>query len=170
MYIKVDNNLSSQPLMDSKTINQSSNSNEPIKIEFASYPQNQDKTQAPPKDIDSQLNNVIKNAKNKLGHIPFPFSLFGGDKIKTDATKLLDDPKFRAGLDDILESAAKEPGNSNKNIIELVRDKDTYKKVLDYIKKSSEGSSTLSGILNNSMVEDKLYNYINSDKILVFLS
>ena len=169
---KVGNNIYGNSLSLPKVVSQGSitDNSDPIKFEFASYPQNPDNTKELPKDRDKQLDNVFKNAKDKLGNIPFPYSLLGGDKIKKDSYKIIDNPNFRSGLNNILESAAEKPGNANKNIIELARDKDTYKQVLDYIKKSSEDSSTLSGILNNPKTESKLYDYINSDKILAFLN
>lgn len=168
---KIENTNYNKTLNVPKAVSQNSNTDNSDSIfEFASYPQNTNTAAEPPKNIDKQLDNVFKNAKDKLSNIPFPFSLMGADKIKKDSYKIIDNPDFRSGLNNILESAANEPGNSNKNVIELVRNKDTYKKVLDYIKKSSEGSSTISGILNNPKTESKLYDYINSDKILSFLN
>lgn len=123
-----------------------------------------------PLGVDNQLDLVYHNALKKLENIPFPFSLMGKDKIKNETIKILDDENFRNDTRKILnEAISKDPNNANKNVIELVRDKDIYEKSFDIIKKYAKDSSLLSKIVNSKLLEDKLYKYINSDKAMSFL-
>lgn len=119
----------------------------------------------------AQLDTICKNTTKKLDNIPFPFSLMGKDKIKSETLSLVNNPEFRSGVVSILEEArAKNPNNANKSVVELVRDKNTYNKLLAYIKKSASSSKTITSILNNQMVEGKLYEYLSSDKAMEILN
>lgn len=170
MVNKIDGNLNSNILRQMSTVTNVSDPVTAVNVSFFANPQSGADQSNRLEKFDKQLDIVFKNAKSKLEHIPPPFSLMGASKIKNDASKIMDDPKFRVGVINILENTAQQPGNENKNIVELARDKTTYKKLLDYIRQSAKDSSTLSFILNSSIVESKLYDYIKSDKIMSFLT
>lgn len=118
-------------------------------------------------NTERQLDAICKVAVKKLDDIPFPFNILGGSKIKTDALSLINNQDFRSGVVSILDDARfKIPDNADKNVVELVRDKDTYNKVFAYVKQSASKSKTLTSILNNKTIETKLYEYLNSQEAM----
>lgn len=122
-------------------------------------------------NTEQQLDAICQVAVKKLDNIPFPFNVLGGSKIKADALSLINNSQFRSGAISILDSARYgNPANTDKNIVELARDKDTYKKLFAYVKQSASGSKTLTSILNNSTVEKKLYDYLNSQEALKLIA
>lgn len=118
-------------------------------------------------NTESQLDSICKVAVKQLDNIPFPFNILGGSKIKTDALTLINNSNFRSGVVSILDDARfKSPANADKNVVELVREKDTYNKVFAFVKQSASSSKTLTSILNNKSIESKLYDYLNSPEAL----
>lgn len=167
---EIENNFRNKPLTPSANVNQSSESSEQVSVFNVNAPLENSAPSAKTNSTEKQLDVIYKNALKKLDHIPPPFSFLGADKIKKDTLKIIDNAEFRAGAIKILEDAkAKDPKNADKNVIELIRDKDTFKTLFEYIKKSSQNSGLLNMILSNKAAESKLYDYLSSDKALVFL-
>ncbi len=138
---------------------------------FASYPMKPNSVSASvSSQTDKEFEVICKNVSKKLDNIPIPFSFLGSKKIKNETMQVLNDPTFKSGVTDILETARNsKPENMNKNIIELCRDKDTYNKVLIFVRNSAKNHSTINSILNNKSLDSKLYEYLKSDKALEML-
>ena len=120
---------------------------------------NQEKKKIPP-DVKGQLDVVFKNAEQELQYMPFWLKLFGANRLKNEALILFKNQKFRNEVADIFLEAKKQPMNKNKDIAEILRNRNVYDSVLECISVNVPDGSLVKFVAGIDFVRDNYFQMV----------
>ena len=122
-----------------------------------------------PQDVQGQLDIFYKNAKTEVDDLPKWLSIFGTKKLKQDVVKMIDSKDFRTRMNNIFTEARKQKGSGNKDIIELLKEREVFDQVYKSLKDNAPEKSVLKTALGFGFVREKYYKMIKEGKATYML-